>query len=159
MQLLAPASNRCATPVTSGARDNLRRDGFGDNPVFESIVLEDREADEESSILGYALFFMGFCSWKGRLLYLEDFYINSEYRGTGLGITLLHAVAQCIQGTVVEWNPDVMKLYKRIGSRDMTENEKCHLVAIGQADVQRFAQTELPMFNDGSQIVSCELYL
>ncbi|XP_030837247.1 diamine acetyltransferase 2-like [Strongylocentrotus purpuratus] len=133
---------------------DLRRDGFGDNPVFESIVLEDREADEESSILGYALFFMGFCSWKGRLLYLEDVYINSEYRGRQTVIQWI-----CIQGTVVEWNPDVMKLYKRIGARDMTENEKCHLVAIGQADVQRFAQTELPMFNNGSQIVSCELYL
>ncbi|XP_030837777.1 diamine acetyltransferase 2-like [Strongylocentrotus purpuratus] len=147
------------------SEDDLRRDGFGDNPVFESIVLEDREADEESSILGYALFFMGFCSWKGRLLYLEDVYIDSEYRGTGLGIALLHTIAKiseergckAIQGTVVEWNTDVMKLYKRIGATDMTENDKYHLFAIGGTDVSRFAKARIPAFNNGSQIVTCEL--
>ena len=51
---------------------------IGEYPVFETIVLEDREANEEAAILGYILFFMGFCSWKGRLLYLEDVFIKAE---------------------------------------------------------------------------------
>nr|XP_054771226.1 thialysine N-epsilon-acetyltransferase-like [Lytechinus pictus] len=147
------------------SEDDLRRDGFGDYPVFESIVLEDKEANEESSILGYALYFMGFCSWKGRLLYLEDVYINSEYRGTGLGIALLHTIAKiseergckAIQGTVVEWNKDVMKLYKRIGATDMTEEDKYHLFAIGRNEVSRFAKARIPVLNNGSQIVTCDL--
>lgn len=147
------------------SEEDLCRDGFGDHPVFESIVLEDREASEESAILGYALYFMGFCSWKGRLLYLEDVYVDAEYRGTGLGIALLHTIAKiseergckAIQGTVVEWNKDVMKLYKRIGAKDMTEQDKYHLFAIGRTQVERFAKAKIPVLNNGSQIVTCDV--
>ena len=49
--------------------------------MFETIVLEDTEANEEDGILGYVLFFMGFCSWKGRLLYMEDVFVKAEARG------------------------------------------------------------------------------
>src|SRR6187431_855925 len=63
--------------------DDLVRDGFGDRPLFEVFVAE---ADEE--IVGIALYYYRYSTWKGKTIHLEDLVVKDSMRGTGLGYAL-----------------------------------------------------------------------
>ena len=71
-------------------------DGF-----FHALV-----ADDGEKILGMALYCFVYSTWKGRMIYLEDFVINERYRGLGLGQRLWRALKERgrAQGcTVLKW--------------------------------------------------------
>jgi GNAT superfamily N-acetyltransferase len=68
--------------------DELRRDGFGAQPVFRCLL-----AEVESVAIGFALFFYNYSTWQGRCIYLEDLYVDESARGTGTGTLLLKTVA------------------------------------------------------------------
>ena len=68
--------------------DELRRDGFGERPVFRCLL-----AEVDSVAIGFALFFYNYSTWQGRCIYLEDLYVEESARGTGTGTLLLKTVA------------------------------------------------------------------
>ena len=68
--------------------EELRRDGFGAQPVFRCLL-----AEVESVAVGFALFFYNYSTWQGRCIYLEDLYVDESARGTGTGTLLLKTVA------------------------------------------------------------------
>ena len=68
--------------------DELRRDGFGAQPVFRCLL-----AEVDSVAIGFALFFYNYSTWQGRCIYLEDLYVDESARGTGTGTLLLKTVA------------------------------------------------------------------
>ena len=68
--------------------DELRRDGFGAQPVFRCLL-----AEVESVAIGFALFFYNYSTWQGKCIYLEDLYVEESARGTGTGTLLLKTVA------------------------------------------------------------------
>ena len=68
--------------------DELRRDGFGEKPVFRCLL-----AEVEGVAIGFALFFYNYSTWQGRCIYLEDLYVDESARGTGTGTLLLKTVA------------------------------------------------------------------
>ena len=68
--------------------DELRRDGFGAQPVFRCLL-----AEVDSVAIGFALFFYNYSTWQGRCIYLEDLYVEEAARGTGTGTLLLKTVA------------------------------------------------------------------
>ena len=68
--------------------DELRRDGFGAQPVFRCLL-----AEVEGAAIGFALFFYNYSTWQGRCIYLEDLYVEESARGTGTGTLLLKTVA------------------------------------------------------------------
>ena len=68
--------------------DELRRDGFGAQPVFRCLL-----AEVEGAAIGFALFFYNYSTWQGRCIYLEDLYVDESARGTGTGTLLLKTVA------------------------------------------------------------------
>ena len=70
----------------------LQEDGFGENPFFRSIVVEtnssnttkdtsSKEDSVEKKIIGYALYYFGYSSYHGKLVFLEDVYVSPEHRG------------------------------------------------------------------------------
>ncbi|XP_034034501.1 diamine acetyltransferase 2b isoform X3 [Thalassophryne amazonica] len=62
----------------------LERDGFCQNPLFECLVaevLEEHKSKEGFTVVGYALYFYTYSTWKGRSVYLEDLYVMPEFRG------------------------------------------------------------------------------
>ncbi|XP_041452947.1 thialysine N-epsilon-acetyltransferase-like [Lytechinus variegatus] len=130
--------------------DDLRRDGFGPDPVFQCAVLEKLCDDGVSVLVGYALYFYGFCSWNGRMLYFEDLFVEREYRGMGLGVALMHKVIKmavdrgcnCIQACVVEWNTEVRQLYRHLGIEDLTETKKYHLLSFTGEKLDKFVKKE-----------------
>ena len=71
--------------VTNSEADMLR-DGFGEQPVFRSLV-----AECEGQVVGLAIFFVKYSTWKGKGLYLDDLIVTETYRGRGIGLALLKA--------------------------------------------------------------------
>ena len=73
--------------------DELRRDGFGAQPVFRCLL-----AEVDGAAIGFALFFYNYSTWQGRCIYLEDLYVDESARGTGTGTLLLKTVAAIAHG-------------------------------------------------------------
>ncbi|XP_076606715.1 diamine acetyltransferase 2b isoform X2 [Chaetodon auriga] len=79
------------------SHEELERDGFCENPFFECLVAEvpeEHKSKDGFTIVGYALYFYTYSTWKGRSVYLEDLYVMPEFRGNGIGKGLLSSVAQ-----------------------------------------------------------------
>jgi GNAT superfamily N-acetyltransferase len=97
----------------------LESDGFGQSPLFDSIILE---LDQKP--VGMALFYNRYSTWKGKSLYLEDLYVLPEYRGHGLGLMTMKYLASLAIETncrrfewqVLDWNEPSIKFYENLGT-------------------------------------------
>ncbi len=67
--------------------EDLIRDGFGPVPLFHVFV-----AEVEKQIVGIALYYYRYSTWKGKIIHLEDLIVKDEMRGTGLGYALYSEV-------------------------------------------------------------------
>jgi GNAT superfamily N-acetyltransferase len=104
----------------AGARERLRRDGFGPSPRFELLV-----GERDGATVGYALFFETYSSFLARpTLYLEDLFVHPDHRKCGLGLALFRAVAteavrrECgrMEWAVLTWNRLAIDFYERLGA-------------------------------------------
>jgi GNAT superfamily N-acetyltransferase len=100
--------------------DKLKDVLFGDAQFVESLAAVDDE-----KLIGYALFFPCFASFRGqRSLYLEDLFITPEYRGHNVGELMLREIARIgktrgferIDFQVIDWNEHAMRFYRRLGA-------------------------------------------
>ncbi len=98
---------------------DLARDGFGANPKFRALI-----AEWDGQPAGYALFFGHYSTWAGPGLYLEDLFVRPAFRGKGIGMGLLAAVARIavqegccgMRWQVLDWNEGAIELYKSLGA-------------------------------------------
>ncbi len=87
-----------------------------DSGLFELIV-----AESAGEIVGIALYYYTFSTWKGKMLYLEDFVVRQKYRRTGVGRALFDAVIQkgretdcaLMKWQVLNWNESAIRFYER----------------------------------------------
>ncbi|WP_426490079.1 N-acetyltransferase family protein [Hymenobacter sp. 102] len=105
--------------VTNTLTD-MQRDGFGPEPIFRFFVAE----DAAGIIVGIALYYTAYSTWKGRMLFLEDLVVTENQRGTGLGRQLFDAVvaearrtgANRMKWQVLKWNEPAIGFYKKMGA-------------------------------------------
>ena len=98
----------------------MQRDGFGPAPIFTFFVLE----NEATEIIGLALFYTAYSTWKGRMLYLEDLVVTEAARRGGFGRLLFDAVVAEARATgavrlkwqVLDWNEPAIGFYKKMGA-------------------------------------------
>ena len=103
----------------------MQRDGFGSAPIFSFFVLENDAAE----IIGLALFYTAYSTWKGRMLYLEDLVVTEAARRGGFGRLLFDAVvaearvtgAVRMKWQVLDWNEPAIGFYKRLGANIESE--------------------------------------
>jgi len=96
--------------------ESMKKDGFGNRPVFESIV-----AEEKGKIVGIAVFYVCYSTWKGKIVYLDDLLVTEAKRGKGIGKILLDAVAKFskevganqLRWHVLDWNTPAIEFYKK----------------------------------------------
>lgn len=108
------------------SENDLREAIFGENKFVNCLV-----AKSGNSIVGYALFFPVFKSFRGeRSMFLEDLYVSPETRGQGLGLKMLKEVAQtakrqnCVRmdWQALKWNESAIEFYKNLGAETDDEN-------------------------------------
>ncbi|WP_259069791.1 GNAT family N-acetyltransferase [Mucilaginibacter sp. X4EP1] len=90
--------------------------GFGTNPVWKAFV-----AEVDGLVVGFALYYIRYSTWKGCRLYLEDFLVTETMRGKNIGKLLFE---RCIAETkelgfsgmvwqVLDWNEPAINFYKK----------------------------------------------
>lgn len=97
----------------------LLEDGFGQTPVYGTFV-----AELETQVVGMALYYTAYSTWKGKMLFLEDLIVNEAFRGQGIGKALLdttiaHAAAtgaKLVKWQVLDWNTPAIEFYKGYGA-------------------------------------------
>ena len=110
----------------------LRDDGFGDNPLFKCLVAEVNE-----EIVGIALYYPKYSTWKGRCLYLEDLVVRESARRMGIGKMLFDRLvseardfgAQRLEWQVLDWNGPAIKFYEKINANLDDEWINCKLTS------------------------------
>ncbi len=96
--------------------EQFAEDGFGPSPVWQALVAR---AGEE--VVGFALWYMRYSTWKGRRLYLEDLYVEEAWRRAGVATALMDGLVAAAQQNgctgmvwqVLEWNEPAKAFYRR----------------------------------------------
>lgn len=99
--------------------EHMRDAGFGADPVWVGWV-----AEVDGAILGMAVCYERYSTWKGRRLYLEDLVVTESARGMRVGEQLFrqcaaYAVEKDYSGMmwqVLDWNVDAIRFYERFGA-------------------------------------------
>ncbi|MFZ6009399.1 MAG: GNAT family N-acetyltransferase [Bacteroidota bacterium] len=110
----------------------MEKDGFGANPVFGFFV-----AENSNGIVGIAIYYWRYSTWKGKRLYLEDIVVTEKERGAGIGKLLFDRTMQkaldenCsgMMWQVLDWNEPAIKFYKKYGASMGQEWINCNLEA------------------------------
>lgn len=100
--------------------DDLVRDGFTENPLFHTFV-----AEVDNEIIGIALYYYRYSTWKGKTIHLEDLIVRENNRGTGAGYALYSEIirqgkrdnVRRIEWNVLDWNTSAIDFYKNSGAK------------------------------------------
>ncbi|MBW4359441.1 GNAT family N-acetyltransferase [Flavobacterium taihuense] len=104
--------------------EDLVRDGFGTNPLFHVFV-----AEVKNEIVGIALYYYRYSTWKGKTIHLEDLVVKDSMRGTGLGYALYSEIikqakkdqVRRIDWNVLDWNTSAIDFYEKSGAKVLDE--------------------------------------
>lgn len=99
---------------------DLERDGFQANPLFHTFV-----AEISSEIVGMALYYYRYSTWKGKTIHLEDLILKEKYRKQGIGFALYQKVIETgyhenvrrIEWNVLDWNRSAIDFYQKTGAK------------------------------------------
>lgn len=111
-------------------KDDLVKDGFGEQKMFQCFV-----AETEKGIVGIALVYPRYSTWKGLVIHLEDLIVSENMRGTGLGTALLDQVVKYgaelgvkrISWEVLDWNEPAIDFYEKKGANVLRDWDVVHL--------------------------------
>lgn len=96
--------------------NDLERDGFEANPRFHVWV-----AESDGNVVGMALYYIKYSTWKGSCVFLEDIIVTESLRGRGIGRMLFDQVltdaramgARRMEWQVLDWNETALKFYEQ----------------------------------------------
>jgi GNAT superfamily N-acetyltransferase len=110
--------------------EDLLRDGFSENPLFHTFVAEVNE-----EIIGVALYYYRFSTWKGKTIHLEDLIVKENNRGTGAGFALYSEIikqgkkdnVRRIEWNVLDWNTPAIDFYEKSGAKVLNDWRVVHM--------------------------------
>ncbi|GGF18903.1 GNAT family N-acetyltransferase [Flavobacterium limi] len=120
--------------------EDLIRDGFGENPLFHVFV-----AEVEKEIVGIALYYYRYSTWKGKTIHLEDLIVKEKMRGTGLGSALYSEImkqgkkdnVRRIEWNVLNWNTPAVNFYENSGAKVI---EEWRVVQMDEAGINSYLE-------------------
>ena len=101
-------------------KERIKRDGFGRKKLFNCFV-----AEFNSEVVGMALFYPRYSTWKGPTLHLEDLIVTESMKGRGIGTKLYDTFisfaiskgVKRVEWVVLDWNKSAIKFYKKSGAK------------------------------------------
>ena len=123
--------------------DDLIRDGFSENPLFQCFV-----AEVDNEIIGMALYYYRFSTWKGKTIHLEDLIVKENKRGTGAGFALYKEIikqgkaenVRRIEWNVLDWNTPAIDFYEKSGAKVLGDWRVVHMDDKG---IEQFLNTTI----------------
>ena len=120
---------------------DLERDGFGNYPLFHTFVAE---VDEQ--IVGTALYYYRYSTWKGKTIHLEDLIVTEKMRGSGLGFALYSKILEQgkkdkvrrIEWAVLDWNTPAIDFYIKSGAKILDD---WRVVQMNEKGINKFLST------------------
>ena len=120
--------------------EDLVRDGFSPNPLFHCFV-----AELNDQIIGIALYYYRYSTWKGKTIHLEDLIVKEKMRGSGIGFALYSAIihqgkkehVRRVEWNVLDWNTPAIDFYKKSGAKVL--NDWC-VAQMDEAGIAAFCQ-------------------
>lgn len=115
--------------------EHIRKAVF-DERLVRVIMARYRDERGHNVTVGFALFFYNFSTWTGvKGLHLEDLYVRPEFRGRGIGRSMLRHLArlandegcQRFEWNVLDWNANAIALYESFGATVLNDWRICRL--------------------------------
>lgn len=111
--------------------EHFTESGFGEKPVWWAFVAEEKGG----RILGFALYYIRYSSWKGQRMYLEDILVTEKARGAGIGKLLFDRLIEegrekkfaGMVWQVLDWNEPAINFYKKYNARIESEWMNCSI--------------------------------
>lgn len=112
------------------SEEELIKSAFSENPWVYIFV-----AEMDTKVVGMALYYYGFSTWKGRSLHLEDLIVKENYRKLGIGKALMHRVIHVakteklerMSWEVLDWNEPAVKFYESLNTEFYKDWWLCRL--------------------------------
>jgi GNAT superfamily N-acetyltransferase len=132
--------------------EDLVRDGFGAVPLFHVFVAEidsnSPESTSEKEIVGIALWYYRYSTWKGKTIHLEDLVVKESMRGTGLGYALYSEIlkqgkkdqVRRVEWNVLDWNTPAIDFYEKSGAKVLRD---WHVVQMDELGIHQFVSDKL----------------
>lgn len=110
---------------------HFEESGFGANPVWWAFV-----AEVQGVVIGMALYYVRYSTWKGQRMYLEDILVTEDMRGQKIGSLLFDALIKeakekgfnGMNWQVLEWNEPAINFYKKYNADFDPEWVNCSIV-------------------------------
>ena len=123
--------------------DDLIRDGFSENPLFQCFV-----AEVDNEIIGMALYYYRYSTWKGKTIHLEDLIVKENKRGPGAGFALYKEIikqgkaenVRRIEWNVLDWNTPAIDFYEKSGAKVLGDWRVVHMDDKG---IEQFLNTTI----------------
>ena len=119
-----------APEAVTASLPHFTESGFGPNPVWWAFV-----AEEDQMIVGFALYYIRYSTWKGQRMYLEDIIVTESARGKGIGSMLMNRLIEearekkfsGMMWQVLDWNEPAIGFYKKYNAVFEGEWINCNL--------------------------------
>jgi GNAT superfamily N-acetyltransferase len=110
--------------------DLMKEEGFGKNPIFGFQV-----AEKDGKVIGTAIYYTKYSTWKGKKLYLEDLIVTESARGKKVGKALFEKCLELAKEggfhsllwQVLDWNEPAINFYKKYNTEFTSEWIDCSM--------------------------------
>ncbi len=111
----------CELAAYEKASDQVKIDVHQYVKDFRSGLFQAFVSELDGQVIGTTIYYYTYSTWRGKMVYLEDFIIAQPHRNKGYGTALFHHFidycksvdANIVRWQVLDWNEPAIRFYKK----------------------------------------------